>query len=227
MAEASAIACRASIPPGCAHFRGSRDEAPEGLNLSFLGGSSIQIQSGLSSNFSANSSNFSANRHSAQTDSRYIRRFRFIPPFLQSVAPALGGHGRLVMVCYISNTPASASTVMQTWNDSAPIYQQLADRLAVQLLDGSPPEGEALPSVRHLASQYLINPLTVTRALQALVDNELIESRRGVGMYVRSGARERLLKAKREQFLHTEWPQLRDKLRRLGLSAQDLNWEAT
>ena len=76
------------------------------------------------------------------------------------------------MVCYISNTPASAFTDMQTWNDSAPIYQQLADRLAVQLLDGSPPEGEALPSVRHLASQYVINPLTVTRALQALVDTD-------------------------------------------------------
>lgn len=131
------------------------------------------------------------------------------------------------MVCYISNTPASAPIDMQTWNDSAPIYQQLADRLAVQLLDGSPPEGEALPSVRHLASQYVINPLTVTRALQALVDTDLIESRRGLGMYVRSGARERLLQAKREQFLHTEWPQLRDKLRRLGLTAQDLNWEAT
>ena len=67
-----------------------------------------------------------------------------------------------------------------TWTDQAPIYQQLADRLAVQLLDGSPPEGEALPSVRSLASQYVINPLTVTRALQALSDHGLIESRRGL-----------------------------------------------
>ncbi|WP_310735313.1 GntR family transcriptional regulator [Mitsuaria sp. TWR114] len=74
---------------------------------------------------------------------------------------------------------------MHSWNDQAPIYQQLADRLASQLLDGDPPEGEALPSVRALASQYLINPLTVSRALQALVDEGLVESRRGLGMYVR------------------------------------------
>ena len=109
---------------------------------------------------------------------------------------------------------------MHSWNDQAPIYQQLADRLASQLLDGDPPEGEALPSVRTLASQYLINPLTVSRALQALV-----ESRRGVGMYVRDGARIRLLHTEREQFLQEEWPRLREKLRRLGLRPQDLKWE--
>ena len=114
---------------------------------------------------------------------------------------------------------------MSTWNDSAPIYQQLADRLAVQLLDGSPPEGDALPSVRQLASTYLINPLTVSRALQALVDNGLVESRRGIGMYVTAGARLRLLRSEREQFLQTEWPTLRAKLQRLGLDANDLNWE--
>lgn len=113
---------------------------------------------------------------------------------------------------------------MNSWNDNAPIYQQLADRLATQLLDGSPPEGEALPSVRNLASHYLINPLTVSRALQALVDTGLVESRRGMGMYVRPGARERLRLAEREQFLQTEWPLLRDRLQRLGLGADDLNW---
>ncbi|WIT12957.1 GntR family transcriptional regulator [Paucibacter sediminis] len=113
---------------------------------------------------------------------------------------------------------------MQSWNDNAPIYQQLADQLAAQLLDGTPPEGEVLPSVRSLASRYLINPLTVSRALQALVDNGLVESRRGVGMYVRQGARERLLQSERQQFLQKEWPQLRAKLQRLGLSASDLNW---
>lgn len=113
---------------------------------------------------------------------------------------------------------------MQSWNDNAPIYQQLADQLAAQLLDGNPPEGEVLPSVRSLASRYLINPLTVSRALQALVDNGLVESRRGVGMYVRQGARERLLQSERQQFLQKEWPQLRAKLQRLGLSAADLNW---
>ena len=114
---------------------------------------------------------------------------------------------------------------MHSWNDQAPIYQQLADRLASQLLDGDPPEGEALPSVRTLASQYLINPLTVSRALQALVDAGLVESRRGGGMYVRDGARIRLLHTEREQFLQEEWPRLREKLRRLGLRPQDLKWE--
>jgi GntR family transcriptional regulator len=114
---------------------------------------------------------------------------------------------------------------MQSWNDNAPIYQQLADRLAAELLDGSPPEGEAMPSVRHLASRYLINPLTVSRALQTLVDSELVESRRGLGMFVRPGALQRLRRNEREQFLHTEWPLLRAKLQRLGLSAKDLNWE--
>ncbi|WP_431264042.1 GntR family transcriptional regulator [Roseateles chitinivorans] len=114
---------------------------------------------------------------------------------------------------------------MHSWNDQAPIYQQLADRLASQLLDGDPPEGEALPSVRTLASQYLINPLTVSRALQALVEEGLVESRRGMGMYVRDGARIRLLHTEREQFLQEEWPRLREKLRRLGLKPQDLNWE--
>lgn len=117
---------------------------------------------------------------------------------------------------------------MQTsWTDQAPIYQQLADRLAVQLLDGSPPEGEALPSVRQLASQYVINPLTVSRALQALSEHGLIESRRGMGMFVVSGARARLLRHEREQFLQKDWPTLRAKLKRLGLTAQDLNWEST
>ncbi|CAM4180220.1 GntR family transcriptional regulator [Roseateles saccharophilus] len=114
-----------------------------------------------------------------------------------------------------------------TWTDQAPIYQQLADRLAVQLLDGSPPEGEALPSVRQLASQYVINPLTVTRALQELSEHGLIESRRGLGMFVMAGARERLLRHEREQFLQKDWPALRARLKRLGLSAKDLNWEST
>ena len=114
-----------------------------------------------------------------------------------------------------------------TWTDQAPIYQQLADRLAVQLLDGSPSEGEALPSVRALASQYVINPLTVTRALQALSEHGLIEVRRGMGMYVTPGARERLRSQERERFLQRDWPALRARLQRLGLSAKDLNWEST
>ena len=113
------------------------------------------------------------------------------------------------------------------WTDQAPIYQQLADRLAVQLLDGSPPEGGALPSVRQLASTYVINPLTVTRALQALADHGLIEPRRGLGMFVTAGARERLLRHERAQFMQKDWPALRARLKRLGITAKDLNWEST
>ncbi|MEO3690150.1 GntR family transcriptional regulator [Roseateles paludis] len=117
---------------------------------------------------------------------------------------------------------------MQTpWTDQAPIYQQLADRLAVKLLDGVPSEGEALPSVRALASEFLINPLTVTRALQTLAEHGLVEPRRGLGMYVRAGARERLRRQERERFLQRDWPALRAKLKRLGLGPQDLDWGTT
>ncbi|HEY1090454.1 MAG TPA: GntR family transcriptional regulator [Burkholderiaceae bacterium] len=116
---------------------------------------------------------------------------------------------------------------MQSWNSSSPIYQQLADRLAVSLLDGDPQEGEAMPSVRALASRYVINPLTVSRAMQALSDMGLVETRRGMGIYVCSGARDRLRSSEREQFLKEEWPALRERLARLGINAKDLNWETT
>ncbi|MBI5258625.1 MAG: GntR family transcriptional regulator [Burkholderiales bacterium] len=114
---------------------------------------------------------------------------------------------------------------MQTWDDKLPIYQQLADHLAASLLDGELPEGEPMPSVRTLASRYLLNPLTVSRALQALGDEGLVETRRGLGCYVRTGARERLKQAERRRFLTEEWPQLRTRLRRLDISAEHLNWE--
>ena len=114
---------------------------------------------------------------------------------------------------------------MQTWDQRLPIYQQLADLLAAQLLDGEPTEGAAMPSVRALASRYLLNPLTVNRALQALGDEGLLENRRGLGLYVTPGARERLKAAERERFLQDEWPRLRERLRRLGIGAEQLNWE--
>lgn len=116
---------------------------------------------------------------------------------------------------------------MQTWDDRQPIYQQLADLLAAQLLDGDPPEGDAMPSVRALAGRYLLNPLTVNRALQALGDEGLLESRRGVGLFVARGARERLRAAERERFLQQEWPRLRERLRRLDIGAEQLDWEGT
>ncbi len=114
---------------------------------------------------------------------------------------------------------------MQTWDDKQPIYQQLADLLAAQLLDGEPQQGAAMPSVRALAGRYLLNPLTVNRALQALGDEGLLENRRGLGLYVTEGARERLLASERHRFLNNEWPRLRDRLRRLGIGAEQLTWE--
>jgi len=114
---------------------------------------------------------------------------------------------------------------MQTWDPRLPIYQQLADLLATQLLDGDPPEGQAMPSVRLLASRYLLNPLTVNRALQTLGDAGLVENRRGLGLFVTPGARERLTAAERARFLQTEWPRLRERLRRLGIGPEQLQWE--
>lgn len=114
---------------------------------------------------------------------------------------------------------------MTTWDDKLPIYQQLADRLAAALLDGDPPEGQAMPSVRALAGQYLINPLTVSRALAILADAGLVENRRGLGLFVRDGARESLRRHERHRFLDQEWPQLRQRLKRLGIAPAELNWE--
>ncbi len=114
---------------------------------------------------------------------------------------------------------------MQTWDHRQAIYRQLADLLAARLLDGDPPEGDAMPSVRALAGHFLLNPLTVNRALQALGDDGLLENRRGLGLYVRPGARERLRSAERQRFLADEWPRLRERLQRLGLGPQDLQWE--
>jgi GntR family transcriptional regulator len=125
------------------------------------------------------------------------------------------------MVCCITNTPRPA---MQAWDHQLPIYLQLADRLAARLLDGDPAEGEPMPSVRALASGYLLNPLTVSRALQALDTDGLLEHRRGLGLYVRPGARERLRQAARTRFLADDWPALRARLQRLGLTANDLDW---
>jgi len=126
------------------------------------------------------------------------------------------------MVCYISNTPDAC---MQPWHQHLPIYQQLADQLAARLLDGELCEGAQMPSVRTLASCYLLNPLTVSRALQALDEDGLLENRRGLGLYVRPGARERLRQAARARFLAGEWPALRARLLRLGITEHDLDWK--
>jgi GntR family transcriptional regulator len=113
---------------------------------------------------------------------------------------------------------------MADWNNQSPIYLQLADRLSQNLLDGQPLEGASMPSVRVLAAEFALNPLTVNRALQAMVDAGLLESRRGLGMFVLPQASERLRASERERFLTTEWPLLVAKLQRLGISAADLTW---
>src|SRR6516162_307557 len=94
------------------------------------------------------------------------------------------------------------------WNDSQPIYRQLRDRVVHMILDGSLREGDALPSVRNVAAEYRINPLTVLKGYQELVDEELVEKRRGLGMFVNAGARNLLLQAERQKFLVDEWPRV-------------------
>jgi len=109
-----------------------------------------------------------------------------------------------------------------TWNDNRPIYRQLRDRVAAMILDGELREGDPLPSVRTVSAEYRVNPLTVLKGYQQLVDEGLVESRRGLGMFVRDGATKALLAAERERFLDNEWPRLRETIERLGLSPEDL-----
>ncbi len=108
------------------------------------------------------------------------------------------------------------------WNDSQPIYRQLRDRVVAMILDGVLKEGDPLPSVRNVAAEYRLNPLTVLKGYQQLVDEELVEKRRGLGLFVRDGARRLLLKGERERFLNEEWPQIHERIERLGLTAQEL-----
>ena len=108
------------------------------------------------------------------------------------------------------------------WNDNAPIYRQLKERVIGMLLDGVLKPGDALPSVRQVASDYQVNPMTVARAYQELVDATLVEKRRGIGMYVTDGARDKLLASERERFIREEWPALLQRVRRLGLDLEQL-----
>lgn len=108
------------------------------------------------------------------------------------------------------------------WNDNAPIYRQLRDRVVAMILDGVLKQGDALPSVRQVAADFQLNPITVSKAYQELVDEQLVEKRRGLGMYVNDGAREALLQSERERFLREEWPMLRARLVRMGLDLKTL-----
>ena len=106
------------------------------------------------------------------------------------------------------------------WNDSQPIYRQIRDRVVAMVLDGLLAEGDPLPSVRTVATESRVNPLTVLKAYQQLVDEHLVEKRRGRGMYVNVGARELLLHAERQKFLTEQWPAIHAAIQRLGLAEQ-------
>lgn len=108
------------------------------------------------------------------------------------------------------------------WNEGAPIYRQLREHIKAMILDGALKEGDALPSVRQVSADFQLNPITVSKAYQELVDENLVEKRRGLGMYVNEGARVQLLRSEREHFINEEWPPLRDRLRRLGLELKEL-----
>ena len=108
------------------------------------------------------------------------------------------------------------------WNDSQPIYRQLRDLVVGMILDGILKEGDPLPSVRTVAAEYRVNPLTVLKAYQQLVDEGLVETRRGRGMFTNAGARDRLLQGERQKFLGEEWPRIHRTIQRLGLKAEEL-----
>ena len=108
------------------------------------------------------------------------------------------------------------------WNDSQPIYRQVRDRVVAMILDGVLKEGDPLPSVRNVAAEYRVNPLTVLKGYQQLVDEGLVESKRGLGMFINSGAHNLLLRGERQKFLAEQWPRVYATIQRLGLTPQEL-----
>jgi GntR family transcriptional regulator len=110
----------------------------------------------------------------------------------------------------------------EEWNDSQPIYRQLRDRVVAMILDGEVQEGDPLPSVRTVAADYRVNPLTVLKAYQQLADEQIVEKRRGIGMFIKGGVRQQLLRDRRSRFLSEEWPGILATIRRLGLTAEEL-----
>src|SRR5579862_4903754 len=108
------------------------------------------------------------------------------------------------------------------WSDNQPIYRQLRDQVVAMILEGVLKEGDPLPSVRNVAAEYVVNPLTVLKGYQELVDEDLVETRRGLGMFVKPGARARLLQADRKKFLAEQWAVIRSTIERRGLTPEDL-----
>lgn len=116
---------------------------------------------------------------------------------------------------------------MDEWNDSQPIYRQIRDRVVAMILDGVLGEGDSLPSVRNVAAENRLNPLTVLKGYQQLVDEQLVEKRRGLGLFINTGVRALLLQAERQKFLTEQWPGIHATIQRLGLTPQDLLAAAT
>jgi GntR family transcriptional regulator len=108
------------------------------------------------------------------------------------------------------------------WNEDLPIYRQLRDRVVAMILEGVLGDGDALPSVRNVAAEYRLNPLTVLKGYQELVDEGLVEKKRGRGMFINDGARKQLLKDERQRFVEKEWPKIIEMINRLGLDAATL-----
>lgn len=108
------------------------------------------------------------------------------------------------------------------WTEDQPIYRQLKDKVVAAIVEGSLREGEALPSVRNVAVDLQINPITASKAYQELVMDGLVEKKRGLGMFVVEGARSKLMEAERERFMNEEWPRVMETIRRLGLDAETL-----
>jgi len=108
------------------------------------------------------------------------------------------------------------------WNDSQPIFRQLRDRVVAMILDGVLEEGDPLPSVRNVAAEYRVNPLTVLKSYQGLVDEELVEKKRGLGMFIKTGARKLLLQTERQKFLTEDWPRIHATMLRLALTVEEL-----
>jgi GntR family transcriptional regulator len=109
------------------------------------------------------------------------------------------------------------------WNDGQPIYRQIRDRVVAMILDGILKEGDPLPSVRNVAAEYRVNPLTVLKSYQQLADEQLVAKKRGLGMFINAGARDLLLQGERQKFLDEEWPRVYATIQRLGLKRKDLD----
>jgi GntR family transcriptional regulator len=108
------------------------------------------------------------------------------------------------------------------WSDNSPIYRQLKDKLVGMMLDGDIKPGDALPSVRQIAAEYQLNPITVSRAFQELADENVVEKRRGLGMYMSENAKDQLLTSEKQRFLQDEWPVIAARIKRLGLQPEHL-----